>query len=54
MSDQEQNQSIKEFIKSSMEGDYAAANAHLTNTINEKLKKKIKEVYKANIFKKKS
>ena len=54
MSSDEEKQSIKEFIKNSIDGDYAAANKNLTDTINKKLQEKIKEVYKANIFKPKS
>ena len=46
-----QVQSISGFIKSVAEKDYATANTHLTNTINEKLKVKIAELKKHKIFK---
>ena len=55
MSSQDINQStnkpIKQFVKSVVDKDYAAANQHLTTSINDKLKNKIEQLKNINIFK---
>lgn len=55
MSSQDTNQSpdkpIKQFVKSVVDQDYAAANQHLTTSINDKLKNKIEQLKNINIFK---
>ena len=48
-----QVRSISGFVKSVAENDYATANKHLTQTINEKLLVKIAELKKHKIFKSK-
>lgn len=45
-----QVKSISGFVKSVAEKDYATANKHLTDTINEKLRVKIAELKKHKIF----
>ena len=55
MSSQDINQPtdkpIKQFVKSVVDKDYAAANQHLTTSINDKLKNKIEQLKNINIFK---
>lgn len=55
MSSQETNKPtdkpIKQFVKSVVDKDYAAANQHLTTTINDKLKNKIEQLKNIDIFK---
>lgn len=51
MSKKETNtNSTATFIKHVADENYAAANVELTKSIEEKLKNKIKQVYKQNIF----
>ena len=42
---------IKQFVKSVVDKDYAAANQHLATSINDKLKNKIEQLKNINIFK---
>ena len=43
--------SVKQFVKAVAEQDYATANRHLTQSINDKLKNKIAQLKNINIFK---
>lgn len=51
MSSQDNTKPIKQFVKSVVDKDYAAANQHLTTSINDKLKNKIEQLKNINIFK---
>lgn len=42
---------VKQFVKAVAEQDYATANKHLTQSINNKLKNKIAQLKDINIFK---
>ena len=45
------NKTTASFIKNVADENYAAANVDLSKTIEQKLKDKIKQIYKPNIFK---
>lgn len=45
------NKTTASFIKNISDENYAAANVELSKSIEQKLKDKIKQIYKPNIFK---
>lgn len=45
------NKTTASFIKNVADENYAAANVELSKSIEQKLKDKIKQIYKPNIFK---